>query len=422
MFRPLAAVVVLLAALGCPRPIQAPPEASALDDAALVACVTAEECGDAAAFDCIGVCRRKCTADEQCSASTYCGPRGHCEAGCRDDDGCGAGAHCVAGTCTSAAAACLSHCDCGVGQACVDGACQRPPLLCTTANDCPRGPRGEVDRCEAYLCDVFTHRCVDPDPAPCANNDECFGRPGCAEGCACNGAQQCVPSVACTVANEASTCGADRFCDVVGACAQLPACTSSVTCTPLGLACDVEAERCVRPPACTAPSSCTEAPLTQCDVVTRRCALPRCDNGGLRCAPDEVCGADGVCRAQGGAPCTSHGVCEDDELCSFASGAGACVKGCRGNAWCPAGQECGADAQCVSARGGGALLPAGSSCGVDGDCEEGLQCMAFLGVGPRSCVERCATLGASCAGGACCARTAKPWCSALGTCGDQPLF
>lgn len=388
-------------------------------------CESADECPDPNNYDCLGVCLQRCASDAVCKLTEYCSGRGYCEPGCRDSSTCSDGKVCVAGSCQDpgSAGACGTKCDCLPGQICRDGVCQAPPDTCSSPDDCGRG---QGDRCEAYQCNGFTGQCFDPDPQPCADADDCTGRPGCEGGCLCTPAGQCVPGGACTVDTEDADCGSGFYCDDNLECAVLPACAQDSDCQG-GLTCNLGTQQCQRPRPCASPQDCTAAPATYCNtqLPTARCEVPTCLNGGLTCnAQTEQCSQDGRCVPQGtGSACTSDAQCPNDvwpdtQYCSFASGQGECTPGCRSNASCPQGQSCNGARQCVTSGGGGGGGGGqyGATCTSDGDCQAGLICGLFSG----TCTEQCPTACADCSGGACCGLSGQPFCNSVGFCAAFP--
>lgn len=378
-------------------------------------CESNEECPDATTWDCLGICLKRCAADDACGAGEFCSNRSYCEQGCRDRTSCASDEVCVQGRCDPAANAtsCGDKCDCAPGQVCEAGVCTDPPDSCGSSDDCGRGPDGQ---CNAYLCNGFTSQCFDPDPAPCDDASDCVGRPDCRDGCVCNGASQCVPGGECTPENEATVCGSGFYCTDELVCDVLPDCTSAAECAPLGLVCNEGTGQCEASAPCTDSSECTSPPATYCDTSLGSCARPRCDNGGATCGATEEC-VNGSCVPAGtGTACNSDADCPnepwpDTQFCNFqtASGTGECSVGCRSNASCGSGQECNGQRQCVQTGGGGGSLgQAGDPCDeppFDPDCAAGLVCTYY-----GTCEETCENPGPCGADSSCCPLTGYEQC------------
>lgn len=361
-----------------------------------------------------GVCRRPCAANDGCNdPATFCNAStGYCELGCRDSSVCGAGTVCSVGACIQSQG-CATKCDCAAGEICSNNSCAQPPASCATNNDCGRGADGDI--CEDFFCNFST--CIDDDPAPCDEDTDCIGRPGCQSGCTCTGNQVCVADVDCTPQNETETCPGGFYCNLDNQCAPFPACTSETQCAPEGLTCNAGAGLCERARACASNAECTVAPATYCDPSTDFCAQPLCTNGGVTCATGtETCRtSDGRCVPAGtGSACTANVNCDAAEYCNFVNGTGTCEVGCRDNASCGGGQVCNNAHQC---EGGGNLKPFGETCSDDAECQVGLICGAIT----NRCAEECQPSGSDCAGGACCALSGQPCCNSIGFCAGESL-
>jgi hypothetical protein len=368
------------------------------------------ECNEDVPECSFGVCKRPCAANDGCNdPATYCNANvGYCEPGCRDSTTCNEGTVCSNGSCIQSTG-CATKCDCAAGQVCSDGSCAAPPATCLGLDQCGRGADG--DECQDIICNSFTGLCFDPDPAPCTEDSQCIGRPGCAGGCTCTGNQACVPEVACTAGNEAATCGAGNFCDDNGSCQTAPPCAAEAECAPLGLTCNTAGGICQRSAPCTSNAECTTAPATYCNAATDFCAQPLCTNGGVTCSGTQQCTADGRCVAQGpGGPCTVDANCAAAEYCSVVGATGACTVGCRNNASCDPGQMCNGAHTCVG--GGGGLGGFGEVCEDSAGCQSGLICGGISG----TCTETCDTPSSSCDGGACCALSGQECCNFIGFC------
>ena len=132
-------------------------------------------------------------------------------------------------------------------------------------------------------------------PAGCSSDAECAPREACVEGECRHEDETCQFDV---------DCGPDRRC-VDAACR--PRCTEDAEC-PSGTRCEAElclpAVECARDDECESGARCVES----------RC-LPACDG---ECAhPEDVCGADGLCRPDVSPRpfCTSDAECAESRLC-----------------------------------------------------------------------------------------------------------
>ncbi|MDP2342313.1 MAG: hypothetical protein Q8O67_15265 [Deltaproteobacteria bacterium] len=395
---------------GCPRPLDGAPDAGP-GGSPFITCSDVSECPgfvDGAASQvvrCDGVCLTICNGvDEACpDPAQFCDANGTCAAGCRDSRSC-PGQLCVAGVCQDGSSECASKCDCDPGEICnPDGQCVAAGTTCATGADCPRGPRTPADDCEAFSCNGFSDQCFDPSPTPCTQAAECIGRPGCTGGavCACTSSGACVPDVDCTVATEGAACGADNFCDDVGDCQALPACTADAQCTAFDLTCNEGRGKCERAQACTSNAQCTAAPNTFCIVADGFCAQPSCNNGGTTCNANQDCSADGRCVTAGtGTPCSGDSTCAADQFCSFTLSPAQCAVGCRDNTSCPIDQDCNGAHQCVGGGGGGGGF--GDSCpNGDADCQSPMFCGFFTGTCAESCGSDADCIGCSARNGSC---------------------
>ena len=220
-----------------------------------------------------------CTKHEQCPDKYRC-YNGKCEFGCRGDADCD-GQHCdlTTGTCSAKPAPeteCAENVDCPVDSGCYQGKCYASGLLqcsldkncppgwgcyngwckpgCSGSYDCPKGTDNVQLECESgkcvtpkppvvegctdlascgysKVCDKSTGKCVDPQGAPCAANDDCPKDMRCASGACKKG---CWRDVSCPIGSK---------CDVgTGQCYVDPSqtvCGTSADC-PSGSACMVD--------------------------------------------------------------------------------------------------------------------------------------------------------------------------------------
>jgi len=340
---------------------------------------------------CNGICIYLCNGiNDECNGAPngdlrYCDSDGVCSFGCRAGTACAnAGELCLDGVCRAGSSQCATRCDCEAGEVCSGGQCQQPSsTTCASGEDCPRGPRSPTDNCNAVACNGVSDTCFEPAPEPCAVAGDCVGRFGCTGGatCACNN-QRCVPSAACTPQNEATTCGAGNYCDANNLCQALPSCTQPSDCTSAGLACNAGTSKCERSKACTVSADCTIAPNSFCPVGGGFCGIASCLNGGVTCTGGQECSSQGRCVSPGLGACVGDGDCATNAYCDVT--AGECRLGCRNNASCPSGQECGGDRQCTVSGGG---LGYGQTCGADSDCRSPMLC----GTSTSTCAETCAT-------------------------------
>jgi len=275
-----------------------------------IPCSSVNDCPDPTAYECVSVCKLKCTQDTDCSADAFCTDTGFCEVGCRDSSTCPSGEYCVSGVCQSGNSECSSKCDCEEGLVCQNNVCQDPPSQCQNSADCGRGP-GE--NCEAFICNGFTNQCIEQSPEPCTTNADCTGRPGCDGGCGCNSEGQCIPLGECTPETQETDCAEGEICN------------DNMECVP----------------------------------------APSCLNGGIQCAAGEVCNPEtGICEPA--VNCTSNADCGPNEICNTATGQCEPTSGGTGGV-------AGWGEACASALGGGggATCADGLTCGLlTSVCEE----------------------------------------------------
>lgn len=268
--------------------------------------------------------RCRVTEDEACvdgpTCLTACGGAS-VDAECVENaPGIGREARCPADSVAVDTCACATKCDCEPGLICSENLCALPPASCGGSGDCPRGPDGDLDRCEYFACNGFIDRCFAPNPLVCVDDDDCAG--AClSSSCVCSAAGDCLPGAACTVADEAEVCGPGLFCDDDGRCQTLPPCSAADDfCSASGLVCNVVAGRCERPTACATSESCLATDY--CDDVSGICRSGCRDDAG--CAVDERCVEHDCVPVAGtgafGELCVDENECDAPLICSALSG------------------------------------------------------------------------------------------------------
>lgn len=181
----------------------------------------------------------KCYDSTDCASDQYCSTNNECvaNAGCLTNADC-TGTRCEFAQCRCSSVntcvdinGCAVNADCGIGQRCNLGACvaiegcdgnlQTDGTTCTGTNCCDDA----FNRCSTNVC-IPVGRC---------RNDADCGAPGSGVTCNLNDNTCSVGSTQCTVANQATTCGAGKYCTSYGICANGTdgtACTNTLDCGP----------------------------------------------------------------------------------------------------------------------------------------------------------------------------------------------
>jgi hypothetical protein len=384
MIRPIPALALCVALLGCPSTTKPPPPADAGPGAFVGrVCNVDAECGalrcDKIRHQCI------CLSDESCKSDDPAAPQRFCNN--------------YTGLCVDEITGCTSDMQCGMGQYCDPSIRACRPLKsfcapCTADNECG----GQGDNCvlDSSLMESFCGTACDPDA----------GTADCARGATCQmkGASfQCWPSAG-------STCNTYKGCTPDS----LRSCNGDADCTDSSQRCDPAQGKCVAiEQVCPFGTTCDPrnkicvadcAVDADCGDISLECQNKICVRKG-ECAMDTDCPADKVCNVPPGETsgtcvpfCQGDTDCPLGQTCQMTAGRYECAPGCATTQNCPLNQRCNAMHLCE-----GPVVNGQTVCQTTSACDTCQICdpMQYQCVSAKTQYPHCSSCGSGCGGGQC---------------------